>query len=103
MSIPAGGHVSSRRLVRLLGTWRQHGSRRGSADLAAGIRLLVLDGRLPSGTGLPAERDLAAILGVSRTMVAAAWELLRAEGLLISRRGAGSWTALPPGLVSARP
>jgi DNA-binding transcriptional MocR family regulator len=90
-------------LAQLLGTWRQHGSRRGSADLAAGIRLLVLDGRLASGTALPAERDLAAVIGVSRTMVAAAWELLRAEGLLISRRGAGSWTTLPPNLANTGP
>jgi DNA-binding transcriptional MocR family regulator len=86
----------------MLGSWRQHGSRRGSADLAAGIRLLVLDGRIPAGTALPAERDLAAVLGVSRTMVAAAWELLRADGLLVSRRGAGSWTALPTGTRSVR-
>lgn len=90
-------------MAQLLGAWRRHGSRRGSADLAAGIRLLVLDGRLPSGTALPAERELAAALGVSRTMVAAAWELLREEGLVVSRRGAGSWTALPAGAVTARP
>jgi DNA-binding transcriptional MocR family regulator len=95
--IPPGGHVSSRRLAQLLGSWRQHGSRHGSADLAAGIRLLVQEGRLPSGTALPAERELAAELGVSRTMVAAAWEKLRDDALVISRRGAGSWTALPTG------
>jgi DNA-binding transcriptional MocR family regulator len=57
--------------------------------------MLVLDGRLAAGTGLPAEREVAAALAVSRTLVAAAWEQLRAEGLLVSRRGAGSWTALP--------
>lgn len=90
-------------MAQLLGAWRRHGSRRGSADLAAGIRLLVLDGRLPSGTALPAERELAAALGVSRTMVAAAWELLREEGLIVSRRGAGSWTALPSGSPAGRP
>ncbi|WP_327564260.1 PLP-dependent aminotransferase family protein [Actinophytocola sp.] len=84
-------------MARLLGVWRRHGSRRGSADLAAGIRMLVLEGRLPVGTGLPAEREVAAALGVSRTMVATAWEALRGEGLVVSRRGAGSWSALPPG------
>ncbi|MCT2585730.1 PLP-dependent aminotransferase family protein [Actinophytocola sp. S1-96] len=82
-------------MAQLLGSWRRHGSRQGAADLAAGVRLLVLDGRLPAGTGLPPEREVAAALDVSRTMVAAAWERLRADGLVVSRRGAGSWTALP--------
>ncbi len=79
----------------MLGEWRDRGSRQGSAGLAAGIRLLVLDGQLPPGTALPAERELAGSLGVSRTLVAAAWDLLRADGLIVSKRGAGSWTALP--------
>ncbi len=95
--VPPGGLVNARRLAQLLGTWRRHGSRHGAADLAAGVRLLVLDGRLPAGTGLPPERELAAALDVSRTMVAAAWERLRDAGLVVSRRGAGSWTALPRG------
>ncbi|MFL6143603.1 MAG: PLP-dependent aminotransferase family protein [Labedaea sp.] len=90
-------------MAQLLGAWRRHGSRRGSADLAAGVRMLVLDGRLPSGTGLPAERELAAALAVSRTMVATALDQLRAEGLVVSRRGAGSWTALPGGSQAQPP
>ncbi|HEV2779844.1 MAG TPA: PLP-dependent aminotransferase family protein [Actinophytocola sp.] len=99
--VSSGGQITGHRLARLLGAWRRHGSRRGSADLAAGIRMLVLDGRLPPGTGLPAEREVAAALAVSRTMVASAWEQLRAEGLVVSRRGAGSWTTLPAGAASA--
>jgi DNA-binding transcriptional MocR family regulator len=42
-----------------------------------------------------AERELAEILDVSRTTVAAAYERLRADGFLRSRRGAGTWTDLP--------
>lgn len=87
--------MNARRLAHLLGTWRRHGSRQGAADLAAGLRLLILDGRLPAGTPLPPERELAAALDVSRTMIAAAWERLKADGLVVSRRGAGSWTAIP--------
>jgi DNA-binding transcriptional MocR family regulator len=84
-------------LAQLLGEWRRSGSRHGAADLAAAIRLLILDGRLAPGTGLPAERELAAALDVSRTMVASAWDRLKTDGLLLSRRGAGSWTTVPSG------
>ncbi|WP_346092933.1 PLP-dependent aminotransferase family protein [Streptomyces olivaceiscleroticus] len=65
--------------------------------LADGVRLLVLEGRVPVAARLPAERELAAALSVSRTTVAAAYEALRAEGFLESRRGSGSWTAVPAG------
>jgi DNA-binding transcriptional MocR family regulator len=87
--------VNARRLAHLLGNWRRHGSRQGAIDLAAGLRLLILDGRLPAGTALPAERELATELDVSRTMIAGAWERLKTDGLVVSRRGAGSWTAIP--------
>ncbi|MDX3855153.1 PLP-dependent aminotransferase family protein [Streptomyces sp. AK02-01A] len=76
------------------------GTRRPPAyrSLADGIRLLVLEGRVPVAARLPAERELALSLSVSRTTVAAAYEALRAEGFLESRRGAGSWTAVPAGI-----
>nr|BFF02369.1 PLP-dependent aminotransferase family protein [Streptoalloteichus tenebrarius] len=95
-----GGRVSGASLARLLGAWRQ-GDRRGSADLAGAVRVLVLDGRLTVGTRLPAERELADALGVSRTLVTAALDRLREDGLVASRRGAGTWIAMPVG--SARP
>ncbi|MGP3922055.1 SCO1417 family MocR-like transcription factor [Streptomyces sp. 8N616] len=65
--------------------------------LADGVRLLVLEGRVPVAARLPAERELAAALALSRTTVASAYEALRGEGFLESRRGAGSWTAVPAG------
>ncbi|MQY11839.1 Histidinol-phosphate aminotransferase [Streptomyces sp. RB5] len=65
--------------------------------LADGVRLLVLEGRLPVATRLPAERELALAMAVSRTTIAAAYEHLRSAGFLESRRGAGSWTSLPTG------
>ncbi|MFI7245687.1 PLP-dependent aminotransferase family protein [Streptomyces qinglanensis] len=66
-------------------------------SLAEGLRMLVLEGRIPVATRLPAERELAAALSVSRTTVAAAFEALRSDGFLESRRGSGSWTTVPAG------
>ncbi|MEU5691406.1 PLP-dependent aminotransferase family protein [Actinosynnema sp. NPDC020468] len=103
MDIPPGGRISGFRLARLLGEWRRRGARQGSSDLAAAIRLLVLDGRLPAGTRLPAEREMADALPVSRTMITAALDQLRTEGLVSSRRGAGSWISLPSGSLGTIP
>ncbi|RRO13109.1 PLP-dependent aminotransferase family protein [Saccharopolyspora rhizosphaerae] len=89
-----GAHIHGHKLVELLGAW--HGGARPSSQLLAeGIRQLVLDGRLPPGTRLPAERELAAALEVSRTLIARAVERLREDGFVASRRGAGSWVRLP--------
>jgi DNA-binding transcriptional MocR family regulator len=89
--------IAARSFARLLGDWRPPDGK-GLADaLADRIRLLVLDGRLPLQTRLPAERELAAAIAVSRTTVATSYEALRSAGVLRSRRGAGSWTQLPSG------
>jgi DNA-binding transcriptional MocR family regulator len=90
---PDDRRVGGHHLSRILGDWR--GTDAAYAGLASRIRLLVLDGRLPLHTRLPAERELAETLEVSRTTVAAAYERLRADGFLRSRRGAGTWTDLP--------
>lgn len=91
---PSPGHVTARRLVELLGAWRGPAGPSSTA-LADGVRRLVLDGRLIPGTGLPAERELAAGLEVSRTLVVRALGRLRDSGFAESRRGAGSWVRLP--------
>jgi DNA-binding transcriptional MocR family regulator len=93
---PGGArHISGPHLARLLAG--VPAERPYYAALARTVRELVLDGRLPLRVRLPAERDLAAALGVSRTTVTTAYDALRAEGFIESRQGAGSWTALPPG------
>ncbi|HEY8372123.1 MAG TPA: PLP-dependent aminotransferase family protein [Pseudonocardiaceae bacterium] len=86
-------------MAAMLGEWPQ-GRRPTAAALAAAVRRLVLAGRLPAGTRVPAERELAGALGASRTLVTAAFDRLRDEGLLVSRRGSGSWITLP-GTASA--
>ena len=85
--------INGPHVARLLGDWRS--ARPDYVSLAAAIRLLVLDGRLPLRTRLPGERELAVALGTSRTTTAAAYAALRDEGFLASRRGSGSWTRLP--------
>src|SRR4051812_38588455 len=92
--------VRGGQLARLLGQWHSLPGRHRSPDyaaLAAAVRGLLSDGRLPLGVRLPAERELAEALGVSRTTVSAAYRALRETGHLTSRRGAGSWTTLPHG------
>src|SRR5580765_793614 len=89
--------IGARSFARLLGDWRPPGGRGLTAALADRVRLLVLDGRLPLQMRVPAERELAVALDVSRTTVAAAYEALRDAGILHSRRGSGSWTRLPSG------
>lgn len=88
-----GGRISARRLVELLGMWREPGSRHPGADLADAIKLLAREGRLPAGTRLPAERELADALTVSRNLVTTALDYLREEGVIASRQGSGSWIA----------
>lgn len=92
---PPGGRISAGRLADLLGCWRNGEHRAQSADLAAALRLLVLEGRLPAGTRLPAERELAQALRLSRTTVTAMLDRLREQEVVASRRGAGSWVTLP--------
>ncbi|MFF5083094.1 PLP-dependent aminotransferase family protein [Actinoplanes sp. NPDC000266] len=87
-------------LGRLLGQWHSLPGRHRSPDyaaLAGAVRGLLADGRLPLGVRMPAERELAEALAVSRTTVSAAYRTLRESGHLTSRRGAGSWTTLPNG------
>ncbi|WP_051792594.1 PLP-dependent aminotransferase family protein [Amycolatopsis jejuensis] len=85
-------------LANLLEPWLSD-SLAGYAAVSMGIRSLVLDGRLPNGTRLPSERAFAATLGVSRTTVSAAYNLLRAEGYMRSAHGAGSLITLPAASV----
>lgn len=58
-----------------------------------GVREAVLRGRLQSGESLPASRRLADQLGLSRTVVVSAYELLIAEGYLETRHGSGTYVS----------
>lgn len=64
--------------------------------LAARIR----SGALAPGARLPTEKDLGAEFGVSRPMVREALARLKADGLVISRQGAGVFVAATPSRLS---
>jgi 2-aminoadipate transaminase len=51
----------------------------------------IRSGGLPRGVRLPATRELAGLLGLNRTTVSAAYELLEAEGLIAGQVGRGSF------------
>lgn len=100
----SGGPVralSAPQVATLLGTWQGPAAGRPvplHQALARRITALVLDGRIGVGVRLPAERALSEALAVSRTTVAGAYSLLRESEFCESRRGSGSYTALPGGV-----
>lgn len=101
--------ISPDSLAKLLGNWRGPGGegpapRPAYRALADAVTLLALDGRVPLGTALPSERQLADTLAVSRTTVTAAYSALRADGFLQSHRGARSVLSTPsPHKAGPRP
>jgi len=72
-----------------------------TGQIAAQLREALAAGRLAAGERLPSTRGLAAALGVSRTVVTAAYTQLFAEGWLEGRHGSGTYVA--PGAAGPRP
>lgn len=70
-----------------------------STPLYARIRRLVVQavtaGDLKQGDAIPSERDVAGMLGVSRVTVRKAFSDLVAEGVLVQRRGSGTYVNTP--------
>ncbi|MGC1752192.1 MAG: winged helix-turn-helix domain-containing protein, partial [Trebonia sp.] len=64
-----------------------------TAQVSTQVRSAVTDGVLHAGDRLPSTRDLAATLGVSRTVVTTAYASLFAEGWLEGRHGSGTYVA----------
>ncbi len=74
-----------------------HVSLIGREDLAGEIyrqiRAAIVDGRLQAGSALPASRQLAAQLSVSRTTVNVAYDRLIGEGFATAKIGSGTFVA----------
>ncbi len=56
----------------------------------------IVDGTLPEGQRLPAESELATLFGVSRPVIREALARLRADGVIVSRHGSGSYVQRKP-------
>ncbi len=69
----------------------RRGVRPLAAQLADALRSAAASGALRPGDRLPSTRELAAALRVSRTVTAAAYDQLVAEGWAAGRRGAGTF------------
>ncbi|WP_280496941.1 PLP-dependent aminotransferase family protein [Nocardia asiatica] len=67
-----------------------------SVQIADQVRRAATSGPLRGGDRLPSTRALAERLGVSRTVVAAAYDQLHAEGWLSGRRGSGTYLTTAP-------
>jgi GntR family transcriptional repressor for pyruvate dehydrogenase complex len=67
------------------------------------VRHLIESGGLKPGDRLPGERDLAHELGLSRPSVRSGLEALDSMGVVVSRRGAGTFIADGPPDLGAEP
>lgn len=74
-----------------------------SAQVAAGLRAAASTGVLRTDDRLPSSRSLAQRLGVSRTVVAAAYDQLHAEGWIAGKRGSGTYLTTAPVASPTRP
>jgi 2-aminoadipate transaminase len=70
-------------------------------QLSDHIKESVRSGAISAGERLPATRELAGLLGLNRTTVSAAYEVLENEGLIRGHVGRGSFVAAAP--AGARP
>ena len=74
-------------------------------QLYEGMRRSILEGEFAAGARMPATRNFAKELGVSRNTVMQAFDQLFAEGYLEGKVGSGTYVshALPDDLLRARP
>jgi DNA-binding transcriptional MocR family regulator len=85
-------HRTESELLSILGDWPA-GPGSLHRKLAVAVQRAIDEGTLLPGERLPSERRLARLLTVSRTTVVAAYDRLRANGALDSRRGSGTRVA----------
>lgn len=78
-------------LLRTPTVFRTIGTNEGLVDQTVNeIQTLIVNGQLVPGTKLPPERNLAEMLGVSRTVIREAVRMLVTKGLLETKHGVGT-------------
>lgn len=74
-----------------------------AVQVADALRAAAVSGALRVGDRLSSTRSMAARLGVSRTVTAAAYEQLLAEGWVAARRGSGTFVVAAPNTPKTAP
>ncbi|MFD1716706.1 FadR/GntR family transcriptional regulator [Georgenia deserti] len=82
--------------------WKSLGHENVSSRIVTQVRELVRTNQLSPGDRLPSERELAALLGVSRPSLREALKLLQAQGVLEIRHGHGVFVSEPRAAASLR-
>lgn len=68
-----------------------------ASRIADALRTDIAAGRFTAGARLPAETGLATAFGVSRPIVREAIAQLKADGVLVTRKGSGAYVSETPG------
>lgn len=71
----------------------------GYAEIATHFRRQITDGELNPGDAMPSYKEASDQFGVNRTTVVRAYDILKSEGLIVSRPGKGTTVAARPSVV----
>jgi len=71
----------------------------GYAEIATHFRRQITDGELNPGDAMPSYTEAADQFEVNRTTVVRAYDILKSEGLIVSRPGKGTTVAARPSIV----
>lgn len=71
----------------------------GYAEIATHFRQQITDGELNPGDAMPSYTEAATQFGVNRTTVVRAYDILKSEGMIVSRPGKGTTVASRPSIV----
>jgi DNA-binding transcriptional MocR family regulator len=92
VSAPSELHGATDNRAPIDMVWLADQVREASArGIAATVTRLVRHGEIPTGSRMPAVRDLAVVLRVSPATVSSAWGLLRSQNVIEGRGRQGSW------------
>jgi DNA-binding GntR family transcriptional regulator len=77
----------------------EEGAMLGYAEIATHFRGQIADGELNPGDAMPSYTEASEQFGVNRTTVIRAYDILKSEGLIVSRPGKGTTVAARPSVV----